>query len=119
VRANDRQSHIRVLSLLIAALAAGSCGPGVSKQPPNSKATQYETMPSRPISDVLKSHTSELMAIPGVSGTGEGASGGRPVILVLVARRTPELEARVPREIEGYSVEIRVVGEVRKLGGKR
>jgi hypothetical protein len=61
------------------------------------------------------------MAIPGVVGTGEGASGGAggaPVILVLVSRRTPEVDSRVPKRLEGYPVEIRVVGDVRKLGGE-
>ena len=54
--------------------------------------------------------------------TGEGKLGdqpsGRPVILVLVERRTPEIDVRVPKEIEGYPVEIRAVGEVRKLDQK-
>jgi hypothetical protein len=76
----------------------------------------------RPLADVLKSHTPELMGIEGVVGTGEGKlgdqPGGRPVILVLVARRTPEIDARIPKEIEGYPVEIRAVGEVRKLDQK-
>lgn len=59
------------------------------------------------------------MAIPGVIGTGEGASRGAPVILVLVARRTPEIDARVPRLLEGYPVEVRVVGHVRKLDQRK
>jgi hypothetical protein len=75
-------------------------------------------MTARPLSEVLKSHTAELMAIPGVVGTGEGASGEGPVILVLVSRRTPEIGSRVPKRLEGYPVEVRVVGEVRKLDGR-
>jgi hypothetical protein len=55
------------------------------------------------------------MAIPGVIGTGEGKSRGAPVILVLVTRRTPEIDSRVPRRLEGYPVLVRVVGDVRKL----
>jgi len=73
---------------------------------------------ARPVSEVLRSHAAELMAIPGVVGTGEGASGGAPVILVLVSRPTPEITSRVPKRLEGYPVQIRVVGEVRKLGRK-
>jgi len=76
----------------------------------------------RPMADVLSSHTPALMKIDGVVGTGEGKlgdkPGGRPVILVLVAHRTPEIDARIPKEIEGYLVEIRVVGEVHKLDRK-
>jgi hypothetical protein len=75
-------------------------------------------MTARSISEVLKSHTPELMAIPGVVGTGEGAASGGPVIFVLVSRRTPEAESHVPKRLEGYPVEIRVVGEVRKLDGR-
>ena len=73
-------------------------------------------MTARPVSEVLKSHSAELMAIPGVVGTGEGASGGSPLIFILVSRRTPEVDSRVPKQLEGYPVEIRVVGVVRKLG---
>lgn len=97
--------------ILAAALALGSCAPNGSN------------VTSRPLPEVLKSHTPELMSIPGVVGTGEGVSGegvsrGGPAILVLVSRRTPEIDARVPKRLEGYPVEIRVVGEVRKLDAR-
>jgi len=95
------------LSITLVVAVGGGCIPSGSQ---------------RPMADVLKSHTPELMSIDGVVGTGEGKlgdrPGGRPAILVLVARRTPEIDARVPKEIEGYPVEIRVVGEVRKLDQK-
>lgn len=104
-----RRDRAVTLALLAAAAAAalGGCAPDASK------------MTARPVSEVLKSHAAELMAIPGVVGTGEGASGGAgggPVILVLVSRPTPEITSRVPKRLEGYPVQIRVVGEVRKLG---
>ncbi len=74
-------------------------------------------MTRRPLSAVLAEHTPGLMAIPGVVGTGEGRGGDdQPVLLVLVARDSPELRARLPRKIEGYPVVIRVTGEVRGLG---
>ncbi|HYQ89817.1 MAG TPA: hypothetical protein VEU09_09365 [Candidatus Binatia bacterium] len=79
-------------------------------------------MTARPLSQVLKSHTAELMSIPGVVGTGEGAASGPgsggSVILVLVSSRTPEVSSRVPKQLEGYPVAVRVVGEVRKLDGR-
>ncbi len=68
---------------------------------------------SRPMAEVLQAHSAELMAIPGVVGTGEGELRGKPAILVLVARRTPEVDSRVPKRLEGYPVDVRVVGEVR------
>lgn len=73
-------------------------------------------MPQRPIAAVLAAHTPELMKLPGVSGTGEGARQGHAVIVIYVARRTRELDARLPRALEGWPVELREVGEVRALG---
>jgi hypothetical protein len=53
------------------------------------------------------------MRIPGVVGTGEGEIRGQPAVLVLVSRRTPEVNRRVPKRLEGYPVEVRVVGDVK------
>ena len=61
---------------------------------------------------VLARRTPELMAIEGVSGTGEGMEAGDTVLVVFVTRRTPELEARVPREVDGWRTVLREVGEV-------
>jgi hypothetical protein len=72
-------------------------------------------MPKRSIADVLAAHTPELMRIPGVLGTGEGVQRGKPAILVLVERVTPEVEARVPATIEGYPVELHETGSVSAL----
>jgi len=91
---------------LTALLALGSCAP---------KGSNHVT--SKPISEVLRAHTPELMAIPGVLGTGQGELNGEPTVLVLVSRRTREIDSRIPKHLEGYPVDIRVVGEVRKLDG--
>ena len=64
---------------------------------------------------VLHQNTDELMAIPGVVGTGQGRCGGRDCIHVYVAELTPELEAKVPNLLDGYPVEVRVMGEPRAL----
>jgi hypothetical protein len=69
----------------------------------------------RALTDVLREHTPRLLQIPGVVGTGEGRREGRPVLLVLVSSVEPELSARLPKEIEGYPVETRQVGDVRGL----
>jgi hypothetical protein len=53
------------------------------------------------------------MKIPGVVGTGEGEVRGEPAVIVLVSRRTTEVNRRVPKRLEGYPVEVRVVGDVR------
>lgn len=72
--------------------------------------------PTRTVADVLRAHTAELMKIPGVVGTGEGEIRGEPAVVVLVSRRTAEVDARVPHRLEGYPVQVKVVGEVRAKG---
>ncbi|HTM57404.1 MAG TPA: hypothetical protein VL123_03215 [Candidatus Udaeobacter sp.] len=67
----------------------------------------------RPIADVLRDHTAELIRLPGVVGTGEGREGGHPVLLVLVRSRAAAEGAAIPKVIEGYAVRIREVGEVK------
>ena len=74
-------------------------------------------MPTRPIEAVLADHTAELLSLPGVVGLYEGArADGAPCIRVMVVARTPELAKRIPRELEGYPVEIEVTGEIRPRG---
>jgi hypothetical protein len=65
-----------------------------------------------PIADVLARHSGDLMAVPGVTGTGEGRHGGEPVLVIFVDRKTEEIEGRLPRALEGYAVEIRESGEI-------
>jgi len=74
------------------------------------------TTSQRPLTEVLAAHTPELMAIPGVVGTAESRTDdGRPCILVMIARSTPELRARLPRTLEGWPVRTDVTGEIRAL----
>ena len=72
-------------------------------------------MPRRPITEVLAAHTPELMALPGVVGTGEGARDGAPVVIVMVERRTSALTARIPAVLEGWPVVIEVTGSLRAM----
>jgi len=65
-----------------------------------------------PTADVLRDHSPSLLSIPGGVGTGEGRAGDRPVIVIFVARRTRQLNGRLPSVLEGYPVEIRESGEV-------
>jgi hypothetical protein len=68
------------------------------------------------MSDVLRDHTNEIMAIPGVVGLYEGVlRDGTPCIKVMVERTTPELERRIPKHLEGYPVEIHETGVIRPL----
>ena len=72
--------------------------------------------PRRPIAEVLAEHTPKLMAMAGVVGTAESAlPNGKPSILVLVVKRTPELERSIPRELDGYPVVIEESGEIHAM----
>lgn len=70
----------------------------------------------RNIQEVLKKHTDELMAIPGVVGIAEGESQGKPCIRVFVVDRKSELLKRIPNMLEGYLVKLEESGEFRALG---
>jgi hypothetical protein len=70
-------------------------------------------MASRTIAEVLKEHTTSLMAVPGVVGTGQGLCEGKPCIKVFVIEKTPDLEQKLPEILEGYPVVIKETGEIK------
>lgn len=70
-------------------------------------------MNRRPIEQVLQAHTSTIMAVPGVLGTGQGEHEGSPCIVVFVRRRTADLERAIPSSLEGYPVRLEQTGEIR------
>jgi hypothetical protein len=74
----------------------------------------------RPIEAVLKDHTRELMAIPGVVGLYQAAlEDGTPCIKVMVVKKSRRLEGRIPDRLEGYPVRIDVTGVIRPMGQDR
>lgn len=76
-------------------------------------------MSARKIEEVLKEHTDDLMAIPGVVGTGQGLCDGKPCIKVFVVKKTPELEDKISKKLEGYSVKIKETGVIQALPENR
>ena len=72
-------------------------------------------MPAKTIREVLREHTDRWMDVPGVVGTAIGESDGRPCIMILVARKTDELAAKIPDSVDGHSVVIEETGEFRAL----
>jgi len=100
-----------VLSILF--LICGlNCAKSKVEQP--SKPNQ---MTKKSIEQVLKEHTPHLMSIPGVTGTAQGELNGKPCIKVYVVKETEELKKQIPKEIEGYSVEIQESGVIKPLNG--
>jgi hypothetical protein len=68
------------------------------------------------IEDTLEQHQERLMSIPGVVGVGIGERAGRPVMLVMTDRPVAELrESDLPATLEGFPVEVEVVGEIHAL----
>ena len=95
------------LAFLLALGAAGCIAPPGEESMP---------APTRPLAEVLADHTPELMAMPGVVGTAESLTkDGRPCILVMLSKSTPELRAKLPRDLEGWPVVVEVTGEFHAL----
>ncbi len=69
-----------------------------------------------PIARVIEDHAAALLAIEGVVGVYEGTlPDGRACIHLAVAIRSPELEKRLPAEIDGYPVSIVETGPIGPL----
>ena len=100
-------------------LAATSCrGRDASPPPADSSMTVPEpaSRPSRPLADVIRDRAAELMALPGVVGIAEGAlPDGSPCLRIYLERRTPEIDARLPRTVEGWPVDVEVSGAFRAM----
>jgi hypothetical protein len=79
------------------------------------------TTPVRDINDVLRDHDDELMAIPGVVGVYVGLMPDErtPCLKVMAARKTPELDQKVPKSIEGYPVVVEESGIIRPMDRKK
>lgn len=102
----------RVLPLVLALYGAGC-----HTQPAHRAETPDSTMSRRDINLVLKEHDAELLAIPGVVGVFVGLlqDGKTPCLKVMADRKTPELESRIPKSLEGYPVVVEETGPIRPL----
>lgn len=67
------------------------------------------------IEQVKERHEDELMAIEGVVGVGIGECEGQPCIKVLLANDSPELEQKIPDQLDGFKVETEVTGPIEAL----
>ena len=75
-------------------------------------------MAAESIKEVLKKHTKDLMSIPGVVGTGQGLCDAKPCIKVFVIEKTPDLDQKIPKTLDGYPVVIEETGEIKALPKK-
>jgi hypothetical protein len=107
-------AFIKIFCYCVGALLMAASGVDCSRQTGNRHQGE-ELMPQKSIEVVLKDHTDELMSIPGVVGTAQGFCDDKPCIKVYVHELTPELEGKIPKNIEGYAVDIEATGEIRAL----
>lgn len=69
------------------------------------------------IDEVIKIYSDSLMTIPGVVGLYHGLDdSAHSCLKVMVVRKTPELERRIPEWIEGYRVVVEETGEIKPMG---
>jgi hypothetical protein len=78
------------------------------------QAMAQNSSPNRDINTVLAAHDKELLAIPDVVGVYVSSIGdeGQLCLKVMLARKNPESERKIPRVIEGYRVIAEVTGEI-------
>lgn len=68
------------------------------------------------IEDVKSRYGDQLLSKEGVVGIGIGETATKePCIKVYVKERSPKVEEVIPKELEGYPVEIEEIGEVKAL----
>ena len=106
VLARETTAMIGLLWLGATVVACGLVG--------TAEGQREEPVPNKSIEDVLKEHTSKLMSLPGVVGTGQGLCSGEPCIRIFVVQKTDDLLKQIPPEIDGYPIDIQETGEFRK-----
>src|SRR5881398_2266145 len=94
---------------LIAPIFLSGCGQNM--------AQDSSLSPKRDINAVLAAHDKQLLAIPDVVGVSVGVlEDGRTACLkVMLARKNPETERKIPNLLEGYPVVVELTGEIRPM----
>ncbi|MDP4221506.1 MAG: hypothetical protein Q8916_01755 [Bacteroidota bacterium] len=102
-------AYLITLLLSISISGAGTHGPASAMRDSTSTKVRKHKMT---ITEVLKKYTDKWMEIPGVTGTGEGKSHGKPCIMVFIERRTATIEKKIPKTVEGYKVVLEESGKI-------
>lgn len=101
---------------IILFFALTSCTDRPDQNPPaKPDSTKIKPRPAMTITQVLAKYTDEWMSIPGVIGTGEGKSDGKPSIVVFVEQRSDTIEKKIPKTVDGHPVVIEVTGTIEAL----
>lgn len=101
------------LSLIVIATFSITCAIKVVEH------QEENAMAQKAIEKVIKEHGEELMTVPGVVGMAQGLCNNKPCIKVYVIKKTPELDKKIPENIEGFPVSIEETGEIRALPKNR
>jgi hypothetical protein len=99
------------LLLVVAGCGSGSQSGRVEKQ-------NGSSMPQKSIEQVLSDNTGRWMTLPGVVGTGIGECSGKPCIKIFASAKSDSLAKQIPKQIDGYTVELEVTGEFKANGGR-
>lgn len=66
------------------------------------------------IQEVKAQHAERILDLPGVVSVGIGRdAAGHEVIVIGLDRPRPETQARLPKQLEGYPVQVQFIGTVR------
>ena len=65
------------------------------------------------VDEVLTKYNDTWLAIPGVTGTGEGKSAGKPCIMIFTVGDPAPVKKKIPKKVEGYSVVFEKTGEMK------
>lgn len=98
------------ICLFITAIAILECGIFTCGKIAVGDKKEEKVMVVKPIEEVLKENTQELMSVEGVTGIGQGLLNERSCITVFVIKISPELQKRIPEILEGYPVIVEETG---------
>jgi hypothetical protein len=76
-------------------------------------ACEGSNMPQS-ITDVKSKHESRILRMPGVVSVGIGRDeNGNLAIIVGLSHANPETASRLPDQLDGYPLDVRVVGQIK------
>jgi hypothetical protein len=76
------------------------------------------TVAKKDINSVLLEHTTEIMALPGVTGLAISELEDKtPCIWVFVLEESEDLDRKIPDSLGGHPVKIVVSGEIKPMDG--